>query len=468
MKKNYTFLFFLFGALPMVAQQLVSSTYLKTYPVSYFVQEFGLFASYDVDQYRIIYTSKEVDGAPTTVSGLVCLPKVKTSGYPMLVYQHGTAGSRTEVPGYESFEGLLPSIFSSLGFISIAPDYLGLGVDTGIHPYVHAASESWVAQHMLSATLQFLDEKGYNTTKDLFFTGYSQGGHASMAFHRSMEANNMGFDLKAASHMSGPYSISTGMKQLLISDEAYGTVAYIALVALGYNEVYGIFPQNNMRNFFKEEYAQLIDRFVAGQDDLWELNDKLIAKLTSQYGLAQPKKMLLDNVLNDILTNDNHPVNLALKDNDVYDWAPTIPTRLLYCKADEQVAYTNSIIAEAKMKQNGSTTVSAIDVNPNGSHSSCVSPAITSTLFFFLGFQQLSATQEVLPWIDVYPNPVADYFYVNGENLEGVNLIDMSGNVMTPSFSGNIVNVSDLPSGIYLGLLKFANGVTSRTKIVVR
>lgn len=73
-----------------------------------------------------------------------------------------------------------------------------------------------------------------------------------MAFHRSMEANNMGFDLKAASHMSGPYSISTGMKQLLISDEAYGTVAYIALVALGYNEVYGIFPQNNMRNFLKK------------------------------------------------------------------------------------------------------------------------------------------------------------------------------------------------------------------------
>ena len=32
----------------------------------------------------------------------------------------------------------------------------------------------------------------------------------------------------------------------------------------------------------------------------------------------------------------------------------------------------------------------------------------------------------------------------------------------------NMVNVSDLPSGIYLGLLKFASGGTSRTKIVIR
>lgn len=56
MKKNCTLLLLLFGALPLVAQQLVSSTYLKTYPVSYFVQEFGLFASYDVDTRAESYT----------------------------------------------------------------------------------------------------------------------------------------------------------------------------------------------------------------------------------------------------------------------------------------------------------------------------------------------------------------------------------------------------------------------------
>ena len=110
------------------AQQLVSATYLKSYPASYFAQQFGLFAGYDVDLYRIIYTSKEVNGDATNVSGLVCLPKVKTSGYPMLVYQHGTAGSRAEVPGYESFESVLPSIFSSIGFISIAPITLALAL----------------------------------------------------------------------------------------------------------------------------------------------------------------------------------------------------------------------------------------------------------------------------------------------------------------------------------------------------
>lgn len=450
------------------AQQLVSATYLKSYPASYFAQEFGLFAGYDVDLYRIIYNSKEVNGSPTNVSGLVCVPKVKTSGYPMLVYQHGTAGSRTDVPGYESFESVLPSIFSSIGFIAIAPDYLGLGADGGIHPYVHAASESWVGQHMLSATQQFLDDMGYNTTKDLFLCGYSQGGHASMALHRSLEANNQGFNLRAASHMSGPYSISSGMKTLLISDEAYGTVAYLPLVALSYNEVYGIFPQNNLRNFFKPEYADLIEDFANEEFDLWTLNTKLISKLESQFGKAIPKKMILDDVLNGIITDNNHPVNVALRDNDVYDWKPTIPTRLLYCKADEQVTYTNSIIAETKMIQNGSTSVAAFDVNTNGTHSSCVTPALTSTLFFFLGLQEISATSQVSEQLVVYPNPASNIVYVKGKNAMGVSLLDAKGVIYNPAITENSFDVSGVPSGYYMVFMNFEDGSSARTSLIIR
>ena len=466
--RKYLLLLLVLVSLKNNAQQLVSATYLKSYPASYFAQQFGLFAGYDVDLYRIIYTSKEVNGDATNVSGLVCLPKVKTSGYPMLVYQHGTAGSRIEVPGYESFESVLPSIFSSIGFISIAPDYLGLGVDQGVHPYVHAASESWVGEHMLAAVQQFLDEEGYNTTKDLFLCGYSQGGHASMALHRSLEANNRGFTLKAASHMSGPYSISSGMKDLLISEEAYSTVAYLPLVALSYNEVYGIFPQNNLRNFFKGEYADLIEQFANGDYDLWVLNTKLIARLEMQYGKAIPKNMLLPEVLNAIVSDNNHPVNVALRDNDVYDWKPTIPTRLLYCKADEQVTYVNSIIAETKMKQNGSISVAAFDVNTNGSHSSCVSPAITSTLFFFLGLQQISATQQLTEALNIYPNPASSMVYVKGNTAVGVSLLDAKGTVFTPTLEANSLDVQGIPAGYYIVLMNFEDGSNARTSLIIK
>jgi hypothetical protein len=313
-----------------------------------------------------------------------------------------------------------------------------------------------------------LDEQGYNTTKDLFLCGYSQGGHASMALHRSLEANNHGFTLKAASHMSGPYSISSGMKDLLISEEAYATVAYLPLVALSYNEVYGIFPQNNLRNFFKGEYADLIEQFANGDFDLWVLNTKLIARLEMQYGKAIPKNMLLPDVLNAIVTDNNHPVNVALRDNDVYDWKPTIPTRLLYCKADEQVTYVNSIIAETRMKQNGSNSVAAFDVNTNGSHSSCVSPAITSTLFFFLGLQQISATQQLTDPLTVYPNPANSAVYVKGNTAVGVSLLDAKGTVFTPALESNSFDVQDIPSGYYIVLMNFEDGSSAQTSLIIK
>ena len=78
-------------------------------------------------------------------------------------------------------------------------------------------------------------------------------------------------------------------KDLLISEEAYSTVFIYRWWLLSYNEVYGIFPQNNLRNFFKGEYADLIEQFANGDYDLWVLNTKLIARLEMQYGKAIPK-----------------------------------------------------------------------------------------------------------------------------------------------------------------------------------
>ncbi|MBK8700108.1 MAG: hypothetical protein IPN29_11490 [Saprospiraceae bacterium] len=447
---------------PLFAQTLVNSTFLKSYPKNYIFAEFGLFASYDVDLYRINYTTKDVDGMATVASGLVCLPDVKTQGYPMLVYQHGTAGERYEVPGYLSYENVLPSIFTSLGFISIAPDYLGLGIEPGIHPYVHADSEAWAAVDMLKATLQFLEQKGYNSNKHLFLTGYSQGGHASMALHRRLEQDDEGFTLKAASHMSGPYSISTSMKDLLLSDQEYGTVAYLANVALSYNEVYGIFPGNDVFRFFKADYAKMIKKFAAEEITLWEMNALMIDSLEAQYGGAKPKFMIHDSILQAINADTNHIVNVALRDNDVYDWAPGIPTRLLYCLMDDQVAYQNSLVAEAAMKKNGSTQVLAIDVKSSANHTDCVSPAVTSTLFFFLSYLELSGNDEIgeFKGEEIYPNPASDYINFKNGEVTQAKAIDAQGRTFPIEVSDNKAEVNHLPMGAYFILTQKRDGST--------
>ncbi|MGB0368673.1 MAG: hypothetical protein ACPGD8_04665, partial [Flavobacteriales bacterium] len=46
--------------------------------------------NYEVDVHRVVYQTPNVDGTPTTASGLVCLPTGDTCAMPMMAYLHGT------------------------------------------------------------------------------------------------------------------------------------------------------------------------------------------------------------------------------------------------------------------------------------------------------------------------------------------------------------------------------------------
>lgn len=463
------FTLFLFSTISH-GQTYVSSTFLKKYTKAFFQTNYPtLPASFEVDLYRIKYNTKNTKGESTVASGLVCLPDIKNQGYPLLVYCHGTVGSAKEVPSYLSFENILPSIYTALGFISIAPDYLGLGDNEGIHPYVHAASEASASADMMTASLEFLNEQGYKTNKDVFISGYSQGGHAGMALHRSLETDNKGFSLKAAAHLSGPYSISESMKELLLSDKEYTLPAYAANVGLSYNLVYGIFPDGDINKFFKPTYGKMIQKYANREVDLWELNDEITDSLKKQFGKVQPKKILQDDMLNAILNDANHPVNLALRDNDVYDFKSTVPTLLAYCKADDQVAYTNALVAEKKLKENGSTNVRSEDVNPIANHTECVNPAVTRSLFHFLPYVSITATNEAnLAQTSLYPNPSSDFITLKSDHeIKEIWIYDGLGQIYNfPYEKGDMLNISSLNRGLYILTVKYSNDHISHHKFL--
>ena len=103
----------------------------------------------------------------------------------------------------------LAGVGAALGYVAVAPDYLGLGESRGFHPYVHAATEASAAIDLLYAAQEFAEKQKFPLNGQLFLTGYSQGGHASMALHRELERNySKIFPVSAAAHLSGPYSIS--------------------------------------------------------------------------------------------------------------------------------------------------------------------------------------------------------------------------------------------------------------------
>lgn len=457
------------------AQEVVSSTFLTSYELEYFTEDLQIsFSQYGVDLYRVNYTTTNLEGALDTASGLVCIPKIDGFDLPLVSYGHGTVGSRFDVPSYLSGEHTLPALFSSMGTVCVAADYLGLGDNDGIHPYVHADSEAWASYDLLVAVNLFLaEEMDIHLNEQLFVTGYSQGGHAAMALHRMLEVEK-GVEVNVAMPMSGPYSISTGMKDLLISEEEYGYVAYLASTAISYQEVYGtIFPNNDISQFFKQPYANIIQQYIDEEADLFDINQELIDALIENEGSASPKKMIFDDIVEAILADDDHPVNIALRDNDVYDWTPQADTRLIYCQADDQVAFENSIIARDKMIENGAQNVVALDINSEFNHTQCVTPAVTIFVLYLLVNATPTATSDIVEAsFNVFPNPTQGGLRIVTEDINSTfsaEVMSMSGQTKMKKNglrSGDFLDVV-LEDGIYIILLKDSDGESMGMRKVV-
>ncbi len=469
-------LFFLLTLLkPATAQDyLVERTYLGSRSQFELLVLFGQPVDYGVDLYRIRYKTLGSDNLPDTASGLLVLPQVPAgTSWPMVLYEHGTTDGPNDVPSQLRGGFEVAMAYAASGFITAAPDYLGLGTSRGFHPYVHAATEASASLDMLNGSLEYLDlyEPDWDPNY-LFVAGYSQGGHASMAVHREIEDFwSFVYPVTAATHMSGPYSISGVMRDLILSDESYGSPAYIAYIVLGYQEVYGNI-YNQITDVFKEPYASAIENFHNGLITLTTLNNQLISQL-SMSGDTVAKRMLQDDIVTAIEQNDpSHPINFALADNDTYAWAPVAPTRLYYCGGDEQVPYQNSLVAEAEMNNLGAADVKAENLNPTFSHGQCVFPAVLASIDFFQSFVHPSAVQNLdrnAAPLTVVPNPATDDIRIDWDAAAGgmdFRILNAQGQIMYAGRSYfNRIAVDQLPAGVY-SILCTANGQTRVARFI--
>lgn len=469
----------LFCSLRLQGQQLVSSTLLGSKTQAQLYAQFNIpFIQFGAKYYKITYTTHNLAGLPDTVSGLLAIPDNPDKVYPRLVYQHGTSGSKQDVPSvnYNGGEGSLGLLFGGLGYVSLLPDYLGLGVSDGFHPYVHAASEAWVAADMLRAVADFADANGGQTNAQLFVTGYSQGGHGAMALHREIEKNlSSEFTVTAAAPCSGPYSIGEVMRQLILTDEVYYYPAYIPNTALSYQTAYGnVFSQ--LTDIFKPAYAGMIGQFYSGNITLSQLNDQLITALVANEGASRPFKMLQDSIVQVLETTPDHAINLALKANNTYtDWTPQAPTRLFYCMADDQVPFENSILARDSLLAASAVDLQILDVNPTADHGDCFVPALTNTLFFFLGYQQIGNVSSVNTLgkgeLDIFPNPANEWLTLKSLPGEGqLRIVDYFGKVLRSAAlteGDQQISVKEIPNGIYM-LEYGVRNQTWRAKLIVQ
>ena len=104
----------------LFAQTLISATLLGSRTKAQIAAQSGVpLVQYGAKFYRLLYTTTAINGTLDTASGLLAVPDNLTKVYPRLVYQHGTSGSRFDVPSYNATtgEGLL-SEYYWLGWVS--------------------------------------------------------------------------------------------------------------------------------------------------------------------------------------------------------------------------------------------------------------------------------------------------------------------------------------------------------------
>jgi hypothetical protein len=248
------------------------------------------------------------------------------------------------------------------------------------------------------------------------------------------------------------------MRELLFSDEPYNRPAYLINTMFSYQYVYGnLF--SDMTEAVKPAYVDKCNQYFNNQISLTQLNDFLVAELTAAEGAPIASRIFNDDFKAAVEADPNHPVNLALADNDVHDWAPTAPTRLYYCAGDDQVPFENSVVAEAAFMANGAANIDAVNLG-NFDHVGCVTPALFNTVNLFTPVQgtllpcsQVSSVDERALSFQVYPNPAGEVFFVKNFPSNGeLRVLDMQGRVQMrqPIAEGDqAIRVDGLLDGMY-------------------
>lgn len=367
---------------PIPDKYLVSSSLIGEYPVaSLKTRADGItggggnafinsLLKYDIKAYKIIYKTTNTDGKEIQASGALIIPNTNDV-VAMISQQHGTIRTDAQAPsnyGTNSEAYSIASIFGSNGYIIACPDYIGYGVSKSFeHPYEHRESLAQASLDMIRASVEFVNKEQRNWNKKLMITGYSQGGFATMSLQKKIEENFPNeFNLVASSCGAGAYNKSQFMKDL-INTTTHGIPEYNQLyiwVTQTYNRIYKI--NRPMNTYFKEPYAA----------DIQTNGNNANVKVSFNLAFADAFRTGVNN------GTDTQFLN-AVKDNDIFDWAPKTETQLYHGDADQQVFYNNSETALKAMKAKGGKVV--LNTTRGGTHGSTLQDYALGTFQFFNG-----------------------------------------------------------------------------------
>ena len=307
-----------------------------------------------------------VPGSDPSLSTSTC---AAASSSALVAYARGTQveRSRTLADPADGETFLLAAIYAAQGYTVVATEYLGYARSTyAYHPYLHADSEATAIIDSIRAARRAAASLSVTLSGKLMLTGYSQGGHASMAAHRAAERDNASeMTITAGAHLAGPYNLS-GEFRSPVAIQGYQIFIPFAITA--WQQVYGN-AYARVGDVFKAPYADTIERLLpsATLDSQTLISTGKLPDGTP----AQARDALMQAAfLADLQNNPANSVVLAAQRNDLLGWSPQ-STMLLCGGAGDPVVRTalhfdamkTDLDARGASVVNGLMRVTAVDVD---------------------------------------------------------------------------------------------------------
>lgn len=291
---------------------------------------------YEVSLYRLNYQTIDGYGKKVTASGVVAIPnKGANVPSPLLSFQHGTIFQDKEAPSNDLSAGTPPAILASLGYITVASDYVGYGTSKGkAHPYLLKTPSARAVTDFIKRSSNWLKQNNISLNKQLFLTGYSEGGYVTMAAHQELQARPInGLNLMVSIPAAGPYHISRTLK--------------------------------SMTSFSRTTLAAAEEQRLSPV-----IVDLLTAKVMDVLIPDNSDVVFQDTIIRDYLRYGSN----SAKKHDVYAWKSQGSVFLFHGRKDLTVPYFNATDAATAMTAKGSPSVDLIECAvPQPDHEGCIS-----------------------------------------------------------------------------------------------
>jgi hypothetical protein len=312
-------------------------------------------AVYDVDLTRLVYRTVDAAGRPTVASGLVVLPRNRSRALTTVSYAHGSEVYRGDAPSVSGDPWTLgvPLTYASAGYAAVAPDYVGLGVGPGPHPWLDVPSEVTAQLDLLRAARTFAHPRVLR--RDVLLTGFSQGASAATGLAKALQHGaDDSFRPVAVAPVSGAYDLRRAELPALLRGDLHPvwSTAYTAYLLVAWNRLHHLY--DSPADVFEPEYAGTVEALF----DSDHPGDEVIG------GLPESVDELLTAEGRHLLENPDARLSRALRvaDSTVSGWRHPVPVRLYRATGgDEQVAGANTDSARRQLAASG-VPVRIVDV----------------------------------------------------------------------------------------------------------